>query len=99
MLANALPFAGESEAVGSRRAPALEIPHAPGLGALVARTLEKDPVKRPRDAGEVLREIELHLEELQSAKRPDPPTVKALRHPRGRVVALVAVGAAAALAA
>jgi eukaryotic-like serine/threonine-protein kinase len=57
MLANALPFAGERETVGNRRAPALEIPNAPGLGALVARTLEKDPVKRPRDAGEVLREL------------------------------------------
>jgi tetratricopeptide (TPR) repeat protein len=99
MLANALPFAGERETVGSRRAPALEIPDAPGLGALVARTLEKDPVKRPRDAGEVLRELELHLEEFDRAKPGNAPRVTTRRHPRWRVATLVAVGAAAALAA
>src|SRR6266851_1930660 len=100
MLANALPFDGEKETIGSRPAPALETPDAPELGTLVARMLEKDPVKRPRDGSEVLREIEQRLEELERADPgATPAPVTARRHPKWRVVALVAAGSATGITA
>jgi len=56
MLADQLPFPGDdgAELCGPRPAPIVEVAEAPALGELVARMLDKDPVERPRDAGEVL---------------------------------------------
>ena len=60
LLANELPFrvahAGR-EVLSDRKAPALDTPGAPALGALVARMLEKDATGRPRDGAEVLAEL------------------------------------------
>ena len=69
MLAGELPFpdvAGRA-VQGPEPAPALEVVGAPSLGPLLSRMLEKDPVRRPRDAGEVLPGIEAAREELARA--------------------------------
>ena len=55
MISGDLPFPGDGEPLeDSRPAPELESPEEPALGELIGRMLEKDPVLRPRDAGEVL---------------------------------------------
>jgi hypothetical protein len=56
MLAGELPFPDDRgrTVTGSRRAPRLEVADLPGLGEVVGRMLEKDPVDRPRDAAEVV---------------------------------------------
>ncbi|MCM2333261.1 MAG: protein kinase [Anaeromyxobacteraceae bacterium] len=55
MLSGELPFPddGGRSASSPRPAPRLEVPDLPGLGELVGRMLEKDPVGRPRDAAAV----------------------------------------------
>ncbi|HET9594048.1 MAG TPA: serine/threonine-protein kinase, partial [Anaeromyxobacteraceae bacterium] len=58
------PDAGGKWAQASRPAPPLDVAEAPALGDLVARMLERDPVDRPRDAGEVLAALEAIREEL-----------------------------------
>jgi TolB-like protein/Flp pilus assembly protein TadD len=68
----------------SRSAPELEIPGAPAMGELVARMLERDPLKRPRDGGQVLAAllaIQAELEQLPSGV--DPPVQR--REPPSRV--------------
>jgi len=69
MLAGELPFPdGSREAVlGPEPAPSLEVAGSPSIGPLLSRMLEKDPVRRPRDAGEVLPGLEAALEELTHA--------------------------------
>jgi eukaryotic-like serine/threonine-protein kinase len=51
MLANELPFPAD-RAPSGRPETALDVLEHPALGELVARMLETDPMKRPRDAGE-----------------------------------------------
>jgi hypothetical protein len=62
MLAGALPFCDAEDAEDADaplgEAPPLAVPEAPALAALVHRMLEVDPTRRPRDAGEVLAELE-----------------------------------------
>ncbi|WP_242371394.1 serine/threonine-protein kinase, partial [Anaeromyxobacter sp. SG26] len=56
MVAGTLPFPDDAEGSATaspRPAPALHVPDAPALGALLARMLAKDPVDRPRDGAEV----------------------------------------------
>jgi TolB-like protein len=65
LLSRELPFADGSELQGPEAAPALELPEAPGLGQLVARMLSKDPVARPRHAGEVLPALVAAYRELE----------------------------------
>jgi tetratricopeptide (TPR) repeat protein len=69
LLAGELPFpALAGRAVqGPEPAPALEVVGAPSFGPLLSRMLEKDPVRRPRDAGEVLPGIEAAREDLARA--------------------------------
>jgi CRP-like cAMP-binding protein/tRNA A-37 threonylcarbamoyl transferase component Bud32 len=57
MLAGALPF-GDSDGAELGDPPPLAVPDAPDLAALVLRMLQLDPTRRPRDAGEVLSELE-----------------------------------------
>jgi len=67
MLSGELPFPDAEALLRPSPAPGLEIPEAPALGALVGRMLEKDPVKRPRDAGEVLAALTAIQRELEQA--------------------------------
>jgi eukaryotic-like serine/threonine-protein kinase len=86
MLANALPFpdrGARGEDGGEPYVPpaAVEVPGVPAAARLLARMLDVDPVKRPRDAGQVvagLAEIEGELE------RADPARVVARVRPRSR---------------
>jgi TolB-like protein/tetratricopeptide (TPR) repeat protein len=60
MLTAQLPFKNDEgrSVLGPDPAPALDLPLLPALPALVSRMLEQDPVRRPRDAREVLAELE-----------------------------------------
>jgi len=56
-----------------RAPPKLAVPEAPALGALLARMLRRDPVRRPRDGGEVvpaLLEIARGLEDRSPREAP-----------------------------
>jgi len=64
MLTNDLPFPDRS-ARPAVMATGLQVPAVPALGKLIARMLEHDPVKRPRDAGAVLAELTGFLQELE----------------------------------
>jgi hypothetical protein len=106
-LTGALPFADEKEATSRRPAPSLEVAAAPELGPLVGRMLEKDPLKRPRDAGEVLAPLDGGLAALGAAGAgtgagaPSSGTATMVRtrhHPRWRLTSLVAAGLAAGIA-
>jgi TolB-like protein/tetratricopeptide (TPR) repeat protein len=63
-LSGELPFSDAEALASSSPAPGLEVPEA-ALGELVGRMLEKDPVKRPRDAGEVLSALTTIQRELE----------------------------------
>jgi serine/threonine protein kinase len=54
MLAGTVPFPDASALQSEQKAPTLQVPEEAAVGDLVARMLEKDPVKRPRDGREVL---------------------------------------------
>jgi tetratricopeptide (TPR) repeat protein len=106
-LSGALPFADEKEATSRRPAPSLEVAAAPELGPLVARMLEKDPLKRPRNAGEVLAALDGCLVALGTAgagtgagapASGTAPMVRTRRHPRWRLAGLIAAGLAAGIA-
>jgi len=94
MLAGVLPFEedGGRSVTGSRRATDLEVSQAPALGALVSRMLEKDPVLRPRNGGEVLAALATFQQELER----QPSTPSALVRPR-RKRARLALGTGALL--
>jgi serine/threonine protein kinase len=78
MLTGDVPFAADGglPVPESATAPLLEVPEEPALGELIAQMLSADPVKRPRDAGEVLAAltvIQLELERLKPTDaRPRP---------------------------
>ncbi|HET9597254.1 MAG TPA: protein kinase [Anaeromyxobacteraceae bacterium] len=105
MLAGSAPFPddGGRSLLAGTAPPRLEVPPAPGLGELVARALERDPVDRPRDGAELLAALEAIREAVPRA--PQRERSVRVRHPRGRwrtalLVALgVATGAALALVA
>ena len=80
VLARELPFPEDGGATlrGPRPAPRLEVAGLPALGALVGRMLSKDPVERPRDAGQVLAALLSAEEEL--ARTPAlAPVARAVR--------------------
>ncbi len=96
MLANELPFGddGAEAARGSRPAPSLEIAELPALGELVGRMVQRDPVKRPRDAAEVLAALAMFQQELARAPASGSPLpVRRSRPSRWRWVLLVTAGA------
>ncbi|HZY04753.1 MAG TPA: protein kinase [Anaeromyxobacteraceae bacterium] len=64
MLSGELP-SGSQGGKRARPAPQLEVPGAPSLGGLVARMLERDPLKRPRDGAEVLAALSAAQAELE----------------------------------
>ncbi|HEX7488703.1 MAG TPA: serine/threonine-protein kinase, partial [Anaeromyxobacteraceae bacterium] len=66
MLSGALPpSTGKKRPAGRRPAQELPTPAAPALGPLVARMLERDPRKRPRDGGQVLAALSVVEAELE----------------------------------
>jgi len=97
LLTGRLPFPGEGGGAGAERAPELELPGLPALGELVGLMLEKDPERRPRDGGEVLRALEAIDAVLRSAGPAAPGiTLVPPRPPRRRWPAWAAVAALAA---
>jgi tetratricopeptide (TPR) repeat protein len=98
MLAGELPFPEDDEGravLSPRRAPGLEVPEVPALGALVGRMLEKDPTRRPRDGGEVLAALSAFHRELD--RSPSTPSAP-VRMRRRRLVPLLALGLVAGVA-
>lgn len=77
----------------------LHVEHGPALGALVGRMLEDDPVKRPRDAAEVVDALEPVVRALETQAAPATVRVRRgrARGARRAAVALAAVAASAAL--
>jgi eukaryotic-like serine/threonine-protein kinase len=94
-----LPFGGARGAAEGERAPLMRVAEAPELGALLARMLDPDPVRRPRDGGEVLAVLRRIQAELGAAGADAVVRVKTRRRaPAGAVrrrTAAVAVAAAA----
>ena len=97
MLADELPFPSDRPRalVSSRKAPAIEVPAVPALAELIARMLEKDPVRRPRDAAQVLTVLAALRAEHGASPQPSggPPARKSRRR-----TPLIATIAAASLA-
>ena len=77
MLSGKLPFPEATNArarhIGSP--PSLEVQDVPALAELVGKMLSKDPVKRPRNAGEVLAAFTAFQSELSHS----PPTASVVR--------------------
>ena len=95
MLVSDLPFPEDDAGKAlesSRPAPALEVPEIPALGTFIGRMLQKDPVKRPRDGGEVLAALSTFQRELERAPSSESAPVRARRRPALRTAALVAAG-------
>ncbi|WP_242337611.1 MULTISPECIES: tetratricopeptide repeat-containing serine/threonine-protein kinase [Anaeromyxobacter] len=99
MVAGTLPFPDDAEGSATaspRPAPALHVPDAPALGALLARMLAKDPVDRPRDGAEVA----AALDALRTGpeRTPGAPPAPARRRRPARARWLAAAAALLALA-
>ncbi len=92
MLSGELPFADAEGLSGASPAPALVVHGAPSLGELVARMVEKDPVRRPRDGGEVLAGLVATRVELDGS--PSDPGRVERRLARRRVAGVLAARAA-----
>jgi formylglycine-generating enzyme required for sulfatase activity/dienelactone hydrolase len=97
MLANALPFPEDGgHDRPSHPARLLEVREEPGLGELVSRMLERDPLRRPRDAGEVLASLQTFDRELRSSTAAGVPThVSVAPRRRWRLPLAIAVAIAA----
>jgi hypothetical protein len=93
MLTGRLPFGdlrGDVSLSGPDPAPAFEVPRVPELGELVARMLEKDPVRRPRDGVALLPALAEVERALEGEGGPGP--VRVTRRRGRRMAALVALG-------
>jgi len=92
MLSGNLPFAvgGARSLRGHRTPPRLSLPEVPALPDLVARMIARDPVSRPRDAGEVLAALEALGPEIERAHPISPSG--ALARQRWRSAWLVGAG-------
>jgi hypothetical protein len=104
MIAGEPPF--PAAAADGRLAPRLDTPELPGLGELVGHMLAPDPMDRPRDAAEVLAELDalaLTLPRTGTGTRPGAVRVRK-RWPRWAIAAaalavLVAAAGSGALGA
>jgi eukaryotic-like serine/threonine-protein kinase len=86
MLTGRPPFPHvETSSRAGRSPPVPQVPGAPRLGNLVLRMLRHDPVKRPRDGGEVLRAMTALREDLDRALEGGPARVRRHRKQRGPV--------------
>ncbi|ABS28352.1 serine/threonine-protein kinase [Anaeromyxobacter sp. Fw109-5] len=101
MISGTLPFPEDEDGratMGPKAAPALEVPDAAPLGALVARMLAKDPVDRPRDGAAVAAALLALRAELDSAPAPARPAPAGRPpHPRRRWAAAALAAVALAL--
>ncbi len=95
MLSGGRPFEDEKALRSPRPAPELEVPGAPRLGELVAHTLAKDPLARPRDGGELLAALSAVERELERAPARTAGPVRTRRRPGLRLAAPIAAGFAA----
>jgi TolB-like protein/Tfp pilus assembly protein PilF len=98
MLTGELPFKASADgraAMSARKAPPLELPGASGLAALVARMLEDDPTKRPRNGAEVLATLSALAADVGRAPE---ATARPVRRARSSRVAAGVVAAGAVLA-
>ena len=75
MLAGQLPYNVDPRSTASGDAPPLEIRELPALAELVARMLARDPVERPRDAGEVASALDALQHELARLSLDRAPSV------------------------
>ena len=103
MLTGALPFPDEGARSTRARRPvrSLEVAEEPELGRFVSRMLERDPLRRPRDAGEVLgalRSFERDLQQTGPGAAPSRPSEAAARRRARRRASLVALAVVAACA-
>jgi eukaryotic-like serine/threonine-protein kinase len=94
-----LPEGGKSLEAGP--APRLMVPECPALAELVARMLEREPARRPRNAAEVLGPLQalhqsLRLGEEETARRASLPRPRTLR--AGWLAAAAIAGAMAVAA-
>ncbi len=96
MLAGAPAFAERAAPGDPAPAPAVALEGAPAVGPLLARMLEADPVKRPRDAGEVAPALSASLRELETSGTRAPATIRR-RRSRARSRTVLALGAAGVL--
>ncbi len=71
-------------------APALDVPALPALGTLVGRMLERDPLKRPRNGGEVAAALAALREELDHPGSPAAASAPGAALGSRRVIALAA---------
>ena len=76
MVAGDLPF---PEGALVKPAPALDTPANTAVGELVARMLELDPVRRPRDAGPVSAALAAFVRELERALAAGAPAAARVR--------------------
>jgi eukaryotic-like serine/threonine-protein kinase len=98
MLAGELPF--PDDARRSAPVPLFDVAGVPGLGELVARMLQEDPVKRPRDGREVLEALTGAQDAVQRTTSSGAlPAARKRRRLSVQVAMGVAAGAAIALAA
>ncbi|MFL5273542.1 MAG: protein kinase domain-containing protein [Anaeromyxobacteraceae bacterium] len=94
-----LPFRAGAGARDGEPVPVMRVEAAPELGALLARMLDPDPVKRPRDGGEVVSALRRIQEELEVAGAPDAVArVRTRRRARAGVVRRRATAGALAAA-
>jgi serine/threonine-protein kinase len=96
LLTGQLPFPDDDDgrdASSPRAAPSVDIPEWPGLGALVAGMLAKDPVDRPRDGAALVDGLEQVLASALASGSSTSVRIRRRLHLARRTVAL-AVGLA-----
>jgi class 3 adenylate cyclase len=81
MLTGELPFPGDhrTSLPESSTGLLLDVPEQPALADLVMQMLSSDPVRRPRDAGEVLVALTVFQQELERAQPADAPPARRRR--------------------
>jgi len=93
-LSGELPFrvdGGGGAKLAGGRAPRLDVPQGPALSELVARMLEPDPTRRPRDGAEMLAALSAIQTEI--GRGAPLGAVRRQRRGRGSLAGLAALGA------
>src|SRR6185503_12402954 len=79
------PFSGESYAelvlkVNSDQPAPIMVPLPPGLGEVILRCLEKDPVNRPQNVGELARQLAPYAPDPISGAQSATRSTRILQH-------------------